>query len=102
MPTTGIDHASHNTMSATKRPENDADSIIGQQADEIAVLKHELWRKNDELERKNRALEGFIAENEALKEELGGRQKQTPAEGPGEQLKLTARIERWRKSGGGP
>jgi hypothetical protein len=88
-------------MPATKKPESDADSIIDQQADEIAVLKHELWQKNDDLERKNRALEGFIAENEALKEELGGRRKKTPANGPNQQNELTARIERWRESAKG-
>jgi hypothetical protein len=88
-------------MPATKKPESDGDSIIDQQADEIAVLKHELWQKNDELERKNRALEGFIAENEALKEELGGRRRRLAGSADGGQDDLTTRIERWRKSANG-
>jgi hypothetical protein len=35
----------------------------------------------EEIERKNKALEGFIAENEALKAELGGKRSPAPIAG---------------------
>jgi len=35
----------------------------------------------EEIQRKNKALEGFIAENEALKAELGGKRSSAPVAG---------------------
>jgi hypothetical protein len=52
----------------------------------------------EEVERKNKALEGFIAENEALKAELGGK----PVTGAGAKRQgeknITELVKRWRKS----
>jgi hypothetical protein len=46
-----------------------------------------------DIERKDRALEGFIAENEALKSELGGRRPERRA--PPRETAAAA-IERWK------
>jgi hypothetical protein len=73
-------------------------------ADEMAALEainRELCQKlvdlEAEVERKNKAVEGFMAENEALKQELGGKRRTTPGGGGGKQSDLVARIEGWRK-----
>ena len=77
-------------------------------ADEVARLEainRELCRKivdlEADVERKKKAVEGFMAENEALKEELGGRRRNTVGRRNSRQDQLTARIERWRKSAKG-
>jgi seryl-tRNA synthetase len=60
----------------------------------IAELARKVRQLQDEVTRKNQALEGFLAENEALKDELGGRKKSgRPAP---ESLEL--KIERWKKT----
>lgn len=41
----------------------------------LADLENKHAELQEEIERKNKALEGFIAENEALKAELGGKGK---------------------------
>ena len=59
----------------------------------IAELARKVRQLQDDVARKNQALEGFLAENEALKEELGGRKKS--AQIAPENLEL--KIERWKK-----
>jgi seryl-tRNA synthetase len=75
------------------------------QADELERLEainRELCQKivdlEAEIERKHKAVEGFMAENEALKEELGGGRRGTASDEGGQVDELTARVERWRKS----
>lgn len=84
---------------------------FGKQASQLEARVTEL---QDEVERKNRALEGFMAENEALKDELGGRTTKTLTSNgqnrnakPGEPVRLPfgegieAKIQRWKTGGGG-
>lgn len=60
----------------------------------IAELAKKVRQLQSEVERKNQALEGFLAENEALKAELGGRKK--PVRPAAETLEV--KIERWKKT----
>jgi hypothetical protein len=66
----------------------DPEKVIGELARKIRQLQ-------DEVARKDQALEGFLAENEALKDELGGRKRRSPAES------LETKIERWKKTSAG-
>ena len=56
----------------------------------------------EEVERKNKALEGFMAENEALKAELGGKGKTGSREEtitvPSRSRNIDEFVERWKKS----
>jgi uncharacterized coiled-coil protein SlyX len=66
---------------------------VAESARIVAELEAKVAEQQAQLERKNKALEGFIAENEALKEELGdGKPARTHA------LRETAAatIERWK------
>ena len=76
--------------------------------DEVARLEainRELCQKivdlQAQIERKNKAVEGFMLENEALKQELGGKPGK-PAEGNGRSRHsdLDERIARWRNGKG--
>ena len=60
----------------------------------IAELARKVRQLQNEVERKNQALEGFIAENEALKEELGGRKRSAKPAAEG----LEVKIERWKQT----
>jgi sporulation-control protein spo0M len=64
-----------------------------EQEEIIAELAEKVRQLQSEVERKNQALEGFLAENEALKEELGGRKKSL-RHAP---ESLETKIERWKK-----
>jgi hypothetical protein len=66
---------------------------VSESAKVVAQFEAKVAQLESEVERKNKALEGYIAENEALKEELGGR-KPEPAAAPRETAAAT--IERWK------
>jgi hypothetical protein len=72
-------------------------------ADELARLEainRELCQRivdlEAEVDRKNKAVEGFMAENEALKQELGGKGRNAPPVSGRGQSDFAARIDRWR------
>jgi len=76
-----------------------------QQTDDVERLEainRELCQKivdlEAEIDRKHKAVEGFMAENEALKQELGGGRGRPGSGEGGKADELTARVERWRKS----
>jgi hypothetical protein len=54
--------------------DNDVARELAQRLADVEVANNAL---REEIERKNKALEGFIAENEALKDELRGNRKRT-------------------------
>ena len=64
------------------------EKLIGELAKKIRQLQ-------DEVVRKNQAVEGFLAENQALKEELGGRKR---AAKPGSEESLQIKVERWKRT----
>jgi hypothetical protein len=64
---------------------NDVARQLAERLADMEAAKDKIEAANialkEEIERKNRALEGFMAENEALKAELAGK-KAPPAPGP--------------------
>lgn len=83
------------------------EKLVGEFAKKIGGLEEKVTQLEDEIQRKNEALEGFMAENEALKDELGGRPPRRalkPAPGPqclpvrpAVKEDLEAKLHRWKK-----
>ena len=67
-------------------------AIIDQQQARIARLEAE-------IERKNASLEDFLAENEALRAELGGKPRPRRATPPPVNETLDTKIARWKRQG---
>jgi hypothetical protein len=55
------------------QPDNNSNDMARKLAERLADMENANAALKEEIERKNKALEGFIAENEALKTELGGK-----------------------------
>jgi cell shape-determining protein MreC len=90
------------TGTVSKEREMDKDLKVDE-VDRLEAVNRELCQKLVDLEvevdRKNKTVEGFMAENEALKAELGSRRGFTKESSSG--AKIAARIDRWKNSVGG-
>lgn len=81
------------------------EKLVGEFGKKTAALEQKVTELEDEIQRKNEALEGFMAENEALKDELGGRSRRVSTDGAGRGKRrpaprqaesLQSKIDRWK------